>query len=397
MAEQFNVPQGFRYSGSTCGIKKSGKPDLALIVADEACPAAGVYTTNVVHATSIDWNRTVTPSGKVRALVVNSGNANACTGEQGERDNREMASLVAKELGCEPNQILVMSTGIIGEFLPMEKLRSGIPAGIQKLAAGGEKFLEAATAIMTTDQYRKTHSRTIQIGNSQITFAGMAKGAGMIGPNMATMLSCFVTDAALSAEQLQDALAYAADRSFNAISVEGHMSTSDALVLFASGKSGVKLEGESYLRFREELTEACIGLAKLIPNDGEGATHLIELQVSGCRSEADARLIARNIANSALVKTAILGADPNWGRIVSGAGYAGVQFDPKKVSLKINGYAIFENGSPTKFDASLVSKSIADQRDTLLQLSLGEGTAKTTFWTSDLTVDYVKFNSDYHT
>lgn len=389
------LPLGFKYAGIACGIKKSGKPDLALIVADQPAAAAGVYTQNIVHAASIDWNRSLSPNSQLRGVIVNSGNANACTGEQGVVDNRELARLGAEAMNAEINQVLVLSTGIIGETLPMERIAVGAQTASEQLDADHFAFERAALAITTTDQFPKTASRQWDSPQGKVTITGMAKGAGMIGPNMATMLGVLTTDAAISPSDLDRSLRQAVNSSFNCISVDGHTSTNDAVILIASGK--IPISDDDLECFTEHLRDACIELAKLIPADGEGATHVIELVVSGTESDRDATVIAKTIASSPLVKTAMTGADPNWGRIVSAAGYSGIPFNPQTTSLRINGSLIFSEGTPSPFDATAVSESIAQARDVLVELQVGSGTGQARFWTSDLTVDYVKFNSDYHT
>lgn len=389
------LPLGFKYAGVACGIKKSGKSDLAMIVADQPSAAAGVYTQNVVHAASIDWNRSLSPNSQMRGVIVNSGNANACTGEQGVVDNRELARLGAEAMDAEINQVLVLSTGIIGESLPMERIASGARMAGEQLDGDHLAFERAAVAITTTDQFPKTASRQWDSPQGTVTITGMAKGAGMIGPNMATMLCVLTTDAAITASDLDRSLRQAVNSSFNCVSVDGHTSTNDAVIIMASGK--IPISDAELDCFTGHLQDTCIELAKLIPADGEGATHLIELVVTGTDSDCDAAVIAKTIASSPLVKTAITGADPNWGRIVSAAGYAGIPFEPKATTLRINGMPIFSKGTPCSFDATAVSQSIAAARDVLVELQVGNGNGQARFWTSDLTVDYVKFNSDYHT
>ncbi|MED5577815.1 MAG: bifunctional glutamate N-acetyltransferase/amino-acid acetyltransferase ArgJ [Planctomycetota bacterium] len=389
------LPSGFQYSGIACGIKNSGKPDLAMIVGDQPVVAAGVYTQNVVHAASIDWNRARTPGAQIRGVVINSGNANACTGEQGVADNEEFARLAATELGSEPDQILVLSTGIIGEPLPMDKISVGAQQGGADLGADDAAFDRAALAITTTDQFVKTASRQISTPQGTITLTGMAKGAGMIGPNMATMLSIITTDALVAPADLDMILREAVDASFNCISVDGHTSTNDAVIVMASGK--IPIEGSPANTLQEPMKEICIELAKQIPADGEGASHLIEVVVTGTQLDSEATAIAKTIASSPLVKTAITGADPNWGRIVSAAGYAGIDFSPESTTLRLNGTLLYSKGTPCAFDPAIVSQTIVDKREVEIELSVGEGPGNAQFWTSDLTVEYVKFNADYHT
>jgi glutamate N-acetyltransferase/amino-acid N-acetyltransferase len=289
----------------------------------------------------------------------------------------------------------------------MDKIAAGASAAAKALAGDEAAFLAAARGILTTDKGMKVASRSVEIAGTTVHLAGMCKGAGMIGPRMATMLCVITTDASLSPEAAQTALKIAVDDSFNCISVEGHMSTNDTVLLLASGKAGdggqeTGDRGQSLSRaalatFQQALNELCIELAKQIPDDGEGASHLITIDVRGCRTKDDARQIAQTIANSALVKTAIAGGDPNWGRIVSAAGYAGIAFDPAGVDLQVNGYPLYERGSPVAFDAKTVSVAIKQVRETSIVLTLREGDATIRFWTSDLNVDYVRFNADYTT
>jgi len=393
------LPAGFRLSAVHCGIKTDGRSeDLTLVASEMPAVAAGVYTQNVVHASSVALNRARTPGESFRVVVVNSGNANACTGEQGYEDSREMLRLAAAACGATPEQALVMSTGIIGRPLPMDCIRAGIERAARKLSRDTKSMEAAARGLTTTDKFLKVAGRTIEIAGRSVQLTGIAKGAGMIGPNMATMLAIVMTDARLTAESAQGALRAAADVSFNCISVEGHTSTSDTLLLVASGAAvDEPLACESLATFQHALDELCIELARMIPSDGEGATHLIAIQVVGCATTQDARSIARTIADSALVKTAIAGADPNWGRIVSAAGYAGVDFDPQGMSLHLNGFELFRAGQPVEFDEAEVSQAIRARHQTDVVLRLSEGVAETRFWTSDLTVDYVRFNSDYST
>ena len=394
-----HLPQGFRFGGLHCGIKKNPqKEDLALISCPGGAVAAGVYTQNLVYAAPVALDRARTPSSDIRVVVVNSGNANACTGERGLRDAEEMARLAAEACDAPAEKALVMSTGIIGHFLPMEKIATGVKRCSPELGSDDASFMAAARGILTTDKGTKTTTRAVSIGGRTINIAGMCKGAGMIGPNMATMLGVLLTDARLTPAEAQRVLKDVADASFNCISVEGHTSTNDTLLLLASGATGGEpLSGSGLQTFAQALTEMAIELARQIPDDGEGATHVIAIRVQGTKTRDDARQIASTIADSALVKTAIAGGDPNWGRIVSAAGYAGVKFDPAKVDLAINGHPIYKQGAPLAFDARTVSQSIKASRETAVEITFGEGRDEITFWTSDLTVDYVKFNADYST
>jgi glutamate N-acetyltransferase/amino-acid N-acetyltransferase len=410
-----HIPLGFRFAGLHCGIKKNAqKEDFTLIHCPGGATAAGVYTTNLVYAAPVAFDRPRTPMADFKVLAVNSGNANACTGERGLADAREMARLAAAAVGASESQALVMSTGIIGVFLPMDKIAAGTTAAAAKLGTDEAAFLSAARGILTTDKGMKIASRSLSIGGTTVRLAGMCKGAGMIGPQMATLLAVVTTDAALSPAEAQAALKIAVADSFNCISVEGHMSTNDTLLLLASGAAGGRgqgtgnkgqetgdrgqsITGSDLATFQTALNEVCIELARQIPDDGEGASHLIVLDVKGAKTRDDSHRIAKTMANSALVKTAISGGDPNWGRIVSAAGYAGVPLDPAGIGLAINGHVLYERGAPAPFDAKTVSQSMKANRETSLVLTLSEGTAAVRFWTSDLNADYVRFNADYST
>lgn len=385
--------------GFHCGVKRNpNKEDLSLIVCDEDTVAAGVYTTNLVVAAPVVWDRARTPSDKIRAVMTNSGNANACTGEQGDKDNAEMAGIVADKLGVSADQVLTMSTGIIGHHLPMGKIRVGLDEVFQRLGTDESHFDAAARGIMTTDKGKKVAAVECKINGRPVKIVGMCKGAGMIAPNMATMLSVVLTDAELTPDQAKAVLTDVTNTSFNCITVDGHRSTNDTLLLLASGKAGTgELSGPSLDAFRAELEQLCQDLAKQIPADGEGSTHLIEINIEGCANREDAKRIAKTVADSALVKTAITGGDPNWGRIVSAAGYAGVPFDPMGMELTVNGHLLYREGTPVKFDEKTVSQSIKDSFDTNVTLKFTEGDASFRYWSSDLTVEYVKFNSEYRT
>ena len=381
------------------GLKRNPqKNDVALVVSDVPATAVGVYTQNLVFAAPVKLDRARTPSTRIRAVAINSGNANACTGERGDRDAARMAELAALACGVTGAEVLVLSTGVIGEFLPMEKIAAGIQAAAGKLAADEAALVSAARGMLTTDTRHKLAERSLEVAGATIRITGMAKGAAMIGPRMATMLGLVLTDAALDTADAQAALTAAVDDSFNCISVDGHMSTNDTVLLLANGAAGGdKLAGADLAAFRRALDEVCLDLAKAIPGDGEGATHLVTIDVTGCAARDAAHRIAKTVAESLLVKTAIAGADPNWGRIVSAAGYSGVAFNPSGVSLSVNGHLLYRDGAPVPFDAATVSAAIKDQRETSIVMSFTEGNAAVRFWTTDLTAEYVRLNADYHT
>ena len=393
------MPTGFQFTGVHCGIKSDPQQqDLVLVTCPQSAVAAGVYTENRMYAAPVELDRERTPSPDIRAVVVNSGNANACTGSRGLADAREMARLTAAALHTDQEQVLVMSTGIIGEYLPMGRIASGISSASDRLGTSEEDWLAAARGITTTDKSHKTAHREVVLAGRAVQVLGMCKGAGMIGPRMATMLAIILTDARLTPETAQVTLTAGADASFNCVSVEGHMSTNDTVLLLSSGAAmSEPLVGAQLESFGEVVQEVCIDLARQIADDGEGASHLINIHVTGCATAVDARRIAETVAHSNLVKTGIAGADPNWGRIVSAVGYAGVSFDRDRLGLKLNRFSLFENGAPVEFDASVVSASMRSQREILVELTFAERSAEARFWTSDLTVEYVRFNSEYHT
>ncbi|MBV8078338.1 MAG: bifunctional glutamate N-acetyltransferase/amino-acid acetyltransferase ArgJ [Planctomycetaceae bacterium] len=397
-AKQLEVPSGFRAAGVKAGIKPSGTLDLAVLVADRNCAAAGTFTTNRICAAPVRWDRELVPSESVRAVVINAGNANAATGAQGEKNARRTATRVSELLGCHPEQVLVASTGVIGHQLPMDRLEAGLAEALAQASAEASRFDDASRAILTTDSHPKVVSLRRTLGDRSVGLLGLAKGAAMIGPRMATMLACQLTDARVAASELQAILSEAVEVSFNCISVEGHMSTNDTVLLLANGAAGGEpLRGGDLTEFAAMVREACVTLARMIPEDGEGATHLMIIDVEGCRDHEEARAIARAVADSPLVKTAIHGADPNWGRIVSAAGYAGVPFEERELSLWLNDVPLYQAGAPVPFDAARVSAHLRARRETLIRLVLTHGSAAIRFWTCDLTAEYVRLNADYTT
>lgn len=387
------LADGFRYAGIISGLRSEpNRRDLAVIVSDRPATAAGVFTRNRVCAAPVHVSKARLPRADARAIVVCSGNANACTGEQGMADARRMTELAAKDLGCSADQVLVASTGVIGRPLPMPILEAGIPRAVASAKPGAAAFNDAAHAILTTDTKIKVATR--KVGPHAIT--GFAKGAAMIGPNMATMLGFLATDAAVELDDIQRILRDAVEPTFNCISVEGHTSTNDTVFLLANG-TGPKLRGPALDAFAVGVLDACADLAHRIADDAEGANHLITINVVGTRTDAEARTIAKTIAESALVKTAVFGADPNWGRIVSAAGYSGVAFEEKDLSLKVGPYLLYETGRPLPFDAAAVSCYLKAHRDVTFDLTLSLGSGRCTFHTCDLTHEYVTLNADYTT
>ena len=394
----FSIPKGFQASGVKAGIKPSGGLDLAVLACDSRCGAAGVFTLNRVAAAPVQWCRAIVPGGSIRAVVVNAGNANAATGAEGFANARAMAERAAARVGCAPEDVLVASTGVIGRQLPMDAVLPGIDGAFGSATEEMAGFEDASRAILTTDTRPKVVSRRLELSTGPITILGIAKGAAMIGPNMATMLAFFLTDARVSPGALQGILNATVDDTFNCISVEGHTSTNDCvLALSRAAPDVIPLHGADLSAFAAGFRSAAEELAVMIPADGEGATHLITVEVSGCKDASEARAIAKAVADSPLVKTAIHGADPNWGRIVSAAGYAGVPFDESEVSLHLNDILLYEDGVPVPFDGAAASESLRALRDISVRLSLKRGDASARFWTCDLTAEYVRLNADYTT
>jgi glutamate N-acetyltransferase/amino-acid N-acetyltransferase len=391
---EWHLARGYRFAGIVSGLRSEpDRRDLAVLVSDSPAAAAGVFTQNRVCAAPVQVSRARLPRADARAIVICSGNANACTGEQGLADARRMAELAARELRCSPEQVLVASTGVIGRPLPMPVLEAGVPKATREATTGRDAFSNAAHAVLTTDTGIKVATRQ---HNSAFTVTGFAKGAAMIGPNMATMLGFVLTDAAVAPNDLHRILKAATEQSFNSILVEGHTSTNDTVLLLANG-SGPPLSGLELEAFAVEVRHVCVELARKIIIDAEGAEHLITIEVEGCRTDAEAKQIAKTIAESALVKTAVFGADPNWGRVVSAAGYSGVMFDEKDLSLWMGDLPLYRAGAPLPFDAAAASSYLKHNREVHFKLRFTLGSGRCTFYTSDLTYEYVKLNADYTT
>ncbi|MBE9206299.1 bifunctional ornithine acetyltransferase/N-acetylglutamate synthase [Nostoc sp. LEGE 06077] len=425
------APKGYRAAGITAGLKPSGLPDLALIVSDVEAIAAGVFTTSQVKAACVDYCRQILQAKpSALAILCNAGQANAATGSQGVRDANESAALLAKELNIDPELILLASTGVIGKRIKMDALRSGIPKLVASLSETGSDA--AAGAIITTDLVPKTIALETTIGDRPVRIGGIAKGSGMIHPNMATMLAFVTCDAAVSPHLWQQMLSRAADKSFNSITVDGDTSTNDSLIALANGQSrtpAITEMGAEAEKLEAMLTAVCQHLAKEIARDGEGATCLIEVQVTGTHDDLAARQIAKTIAGSSLVKSAIFGRDPNWGRIAAAAGRAGVPFEQDNLQIKLGNFLLLENGQPLQFDRAAASaylkqaatnypvadvvatnnsndlsgdvrSNIKTQRldnPVIITVSVGNdhGTGKA--WGCDLSYDYVKINAEYTT
>jgi len=398
LSGSISLPNGFKTAGLHCGVKKDpALLDLSLFVSDTPCVSAGVFTQNRVCGAPVKVSRERVKRTTSRAVLINSGNSNACTGDRGIADAKWMTAEVATKLGCSAEDVLVCSTGVIGRFLPTDALKSGIEKIVPQLAATDAAFELAARGIMTTDTHHKQSTRTAVIGGKTVRVSGCSKGAAMIAPNMATMLCVIMTDAQLDVPQADRMLREAVAKSFNCVSVEGHTSTSDTVLLLANGASGAKISSADEAAFQKILTEVAEDLATAIINDAEGATHIITIDVSGLRTREEAFQIAKCIADSPLVKTAIHGADPNWGRIVSAAGYSGVDLQEENISLWLNGDLLYKSGTPQPFDAAAVSQKIRASRQVHVDMKLDLGTASVRYWTADMTAEYIRLNADYTT
>ncbi len=389
---------GFRAAGVGCGIKASGL-DLALIACDGPTNAAGVFTRSTVVGAPVELSRNHLRSGAVRAIVANSGCANVALGQRGRRDASTMARGVARALGCAPEEVLVASTGVIGEPLPMAKIRRGIRAAGAALEVGG--WPAAARAIMTTDTVPKLARRSLKIGSRPVELVGIAKGAGMIEPDMATMLAFLATDAAIAKPLLRRLLREAVDQSFNRISVDGEGSTSDSVVLLAGGGAGNRPlrtpRSRGSQAFATALREVCEELARAIARDGEGATKLVTVEVEGGASRAEAKRAARRIANSMLVKTALFGGDPNWGRILQTIGAERVSIALDRAQVRVGGVAMFRKGRAAGPAQRKRAEAALHAPEIEIRVHLGAGRARAKLWTCDLSYDYVRINAEYHT
>jgi glutamate N-acetyltransferase/amino-acid N-acetyltransferase len=393
--DNFFVP-GFMYSGVSAGIKEDGERDLALFYSTTPATAAGVFTTNRVKAAPVLLDRLRIRSGRAQAIIVNSGNANACTGERGMQDARAMGDATAQALRIPRGLVLVSSTGVIGKPMPMEKILSGIPVLVESLSA--HALPDAAKAIMTTDTFPKVKMGKCSVGKRGIRISGVAKGAGMIMPNLATMLCFVMTDAAIERGALKTALLDAKELTFNRITVDGDTSTNDTLLVLANGLAKnrmISLGTRDYSIFRDFFTEVLLELARMVVRDGEGATKFIEVRVEGAQGEADAKKAALSIANSSLVKTAIFGGDANWGRIAAALGRSGVPVNPNAFDILLNDVPValggMETGSAKQVEAGKVLKGDV----VTITIRLHQGSARTSVYTCDLSTDYVKINAHY--
>lgn len=390
------APRGFLAAGVRCGIKKQGS-DLALVYSEKPAVCAALFTTNVVKAAPVIVSMERAKSGKAQAIVANSGNANACTGQRGIKDAVRMSEITADALRISLDDVLVCSTGVIGHFLPMDKIEKGIREAALDISVNGGP--DAARAIMTTDTRPKMIAYEFEIGGVPVRIGGIAKGSGMICPNVATMFAFITTDAAIDAATLRDCLVSASARTFNSLTVDGDGSTNDTVIVLANGAAGNRLissDGDDLQIFQSALDRVAEDLAREIARDGEGATKLVEIVVQNSRSYADAKAAAMTIANSPLVKTAIFGQDPNWGRVLAAAGRSGVTFDPDKVDLYFGDVKIMQNGAPLNVPTEEARKPmLGDELIITLDLKVGEASARV--FTCDLSYDYVKINAEYHT
>jgi glutamate N-acetyltransferase/amino-acid N-acetyltransferase len=393
------APRDFLAAGVKCGIKQSGRQDLGLIVCPGGAKAAAVFTTNKITSAAVEVSKRHIKSAIVYAVVVNSGNANACTGQTGVKNAVKMCSETASYLVVDPHEVLVASTGIIGEQLPMKNVSAGVADAVGELSASAVAGMNFTKAIMTTDTKPKMACRRIEISGKKITIAGTVKGAGMIAPNMATTLCFITTDAAITKPLLAKALKTAIGSSLNKLTVDGHQSTNDTAIILASGlaeNKPITKTGAQYKKFAAALSELCTDLAKQMALDAEGATRMFKVAIEGAATKADAAKAARAVANYDLVKCAIHGGDPNWGRIICAVGSCGVKLNPNKLSCTIGDIAVFRNGRPVKFSPKRVSKIIS-QKEHTITVNLGAGKFSDFCFGCDLSKDYVAINADYHT
>lgn len=390
------APKGFRASGIAAGIKKNpAKSDCALIVSATDCTLAGMFTQNLMKSPPVFWNIDVCARGTAQAIFINSGNANAATGQPGRDNVKAMAGFVANGMPFTFEEVCICSTGVIGVPLPMEKIENGIDDCIDALSDHGSPY--AAKAIMTTDTVRKERAIEIEIGAKTVRLGAIAKGSGMISPNMATMICIVTTDATISADLLNELLKASVNVSFNQIGIDNDMSTSDTVIVFANAQSPapeIQKDTPDCETFAHALTALCQDMAKDLVKDGEGATKFVEITVKGTKNDEDAQIIARTIGNSLLCKTAFFGQDPNWGRFACAVGYAGVDFDPACLKIAVDNVVLCDNGIVAEYreeDAAAVMQ----HPEFTLSISMGQGNGSAVFWTSDLSHDYVSINADY--
>ena len=389
--------KGFKAAGIVAGLKKSGNKDLALIYTETPAAVAGTFTQNKVAAAPVHVSKLTVKNGTAHAVISNAGCANACTGDEGLKNAHNMGEVTAKTLGCKPEEVIVGSTGVIGVQLPMDTITAGIPKVAAELSPTGS--VDASAAILTTDTKSKTATATFTVGGKEVHIGGIAKGSGMIRPNMATMLCYITTDLAITPALLQKALSAAVNLSFNMISVDGDMSTNDMCIVLANGLAGndiIDTENEDFETVKEVLKNITIELAKQIAADGEGAGKFITINIHNAVDFNDAKTVGMAVANSPLVKTAFFGEDPNWGRIICAVGYSGANMVPEKTTLSIGGIPIFTKGMGTDYNEAAL-RAIMAEHDIVVDIDLNQGTESATVWTCDLTYGYVKINGEYHT
>lgn len=393
------TPKGFKVAAVKAGIKASGNLDLGLIVADRRCNAAGVFSTNKIVSPTVTVSQAHVRSGYARAVYVNAGNANACTGRRGYQDVLTICRQVAGALAIDQEEVLVCSTGIIGQFLPMNKVQAGIAQSLSKLTTSEKMGRDLVRAIMTTDTRPKQAFRRIRLDGKAVTIAGVAKGAGMIDPNMATMLAFVTTDAAISSALLRRALKQAVAASFNKLSIDRHSSTNDSVLILASGlaeNQRITKADVAYQKFSRVLQQLCDDLTQQLAADAEGGNCVVKVTVQGAATQADGRKAVRAIVDSPLVRAAFHGADPNWGRIVSAVGFSEAKFKEEKLSCKIAETTVYRRGRPVKFDAKSLSRKMKG-RSWDVVIDLGAGKLSDFCYTTDLSEEYITINADYHT
>jgi glutamate N-acetyltransferase / amino-acid N-acetyltransferase len=389
------APEGFFATGVACGLKKDGKKDLAIICSEDSAAAAGVFTTNKVKGHSLQVTMEHIKNGYANALIINSGNANACVGEQGYKDAKEIATLASQLLECNPEDILVGSTGVIGKPLDMAAVRAGLEGLISGMDPDGGH--DAEEAIMTTDLIHKEIAVEMDIQDARVVIGGMAKGSGMIHPNMATMIGVITTDVNISRKLLDKALKDAVKFTFNRVSVDGDTSVDDMVIILANGladNAGIINEDEDYEKFKSGLDLVCASLSRMIARDGEGATKLVEIVAEGAGSTDDAYKAVCAVAKSPLVKTAMFGEDANWGRIITALGYSGAEFDPAYIDIYIGNLLVCKNGCAVKFDEKK-AKDILKEKEIKILIKLNKGIFSDRIWTCDFSYDYVKINASY--
>ena len=390
-------PKGFQAAGVKAGIKKSGNLDVAVIYTEKKAAVAGTFTKNAVAAAPVHVSKEVVATHTAHAIVANAGCANACTGAQGEADAAAMQRIAADALGCSAQDVIVGSTGIIGQLLPMDKVEQGIHAAVKNLSVDGS--VDAGNAIITTDTYSKAGATSVMIGGKEVRFGIIAKGSGMIRPDMATVLCFITTDADIDGMLLQEALSEVIEHSLNMISIDGDMSTNDMAIVLANGAAGnpkITEKNADYEAFKETLLALCQGISEKIAADGEGATKFITVHVKGAKSFTDAKTVGMSVANSPLVKTAFFGEDPNWGRVICAVGYAGVPMDPNRTTVQFGGIPVYADGVGVSYDEDAL-RAVMTAHDIIVEVDLKDGDSEAKVWTCDFSYEYVKINGEYHT